>query len=348
MSTPQNAASNLITPGGAFTVTEAPYSKPGPGEVVIKNAAIAVNPMDWKIQAFGANFPIPKKYPAIIGADVAGEIYEVGEGVTRFKKGDRVIGKANWFLTARPQDGGFQHYTVTNCNIVSHLPASIPSKSGCVLPLALCTAAMGLYPSARLALPLPQPTKPKSANKVVLIWGGSSSTGSAAIQLAVASGVTVVATASSKNHGFVRGLGASAVLDYHDDKIIANLVETIKGAGGQFAGALDAIGEEQTWRACAEVVKALGGGKVVSNLPMAFKDVPEGVEVLPVNDTSTIIHHKESVEGVWSRFVFEALKAGTLKAVPEPIVVGKGLEKVGEAVELCKNGISAGKVVVEI
>jgi NADPH:quinone reductase-like Zn-dependent oxidoreductase len=48
--------------------------------------------VDWKIQAFGKHFPFPKAYPAIPGADVAGEIYEVGEGVTEFKKGDRVIG----------------------------------------------------------------------------------------------------------------------------------------------------------------------------------------------------------------------------------------------------------------
>ncbi|GBE80130.1 putative zinc binding dehydrogenase [Sparassis latifolia] len=347
MSTP-NAASYLTAPGGTFTVKDAPYSKPGPGEIVIKNAAVAVNPMDWKIQTFGAILPFPKQYPAILGADVAGEVYEVGEDVTRFKKGDRVIGKPSWFLTARPQDGGFQHYTVCISSVVSPLPASIPFKSGCVLPLALCTAAMGLYPSTRLALPLPQPTKPKSINKVLLIWGGSSSTGSAAIQLAVASGVTVIATASSKNHGFVKGLGASAVLDYQDDKIIENLVEMIKGAGGEFAGALDAIAEEQTWRACAEVVKALGGGKVVSNLPTTFVDVPEGVEVLPVNNTSAIVQHKEIVEGIWTQFVPEALKAGTLKAVPEPVVVGTGLEKIGEGVELCKKGVSAGKVVVEI
>jgi NADPH:quinone reductase-like Zn-dependent oxidoreductase len=104
--------------------------------------------------------------------------------------------------------------------------------------------------------------------------------GGTAVQLAVASGVRVVATASRKNHEFVKRLGASAVLDYHDDKIYENLVETIRGIGGEFGGALDAIAEEQTWRTCAEVVKAFGGGRVVTNLPMAFTNVPEGVEVV--------------------------------------------------------------------
>lgn len=140
---------------------------------------------------------------------------------------------------------------------------------------------MGLYPASRFGLPPPQATKPKSLNKVLLVWGGSSSTGSATVQLAVASGVTVIATASSKNHGFVKEIGASAVFDYHDDKIIETLAEAIKGEGGEIVGAVDAIAEEATWRACADVIKALGGGRVVSFRPRAFENVPEGVEVLP-------------------------------------------------------------------
>jgi hypothetical protein len=67
-----------------------------------------------------------------------------------------------------------------------------------------------------------------------------------------------------------------------------------------------------------------------------------------VNDTAAIIHDKEICEGIWGRYVPEALKAGTLKAVPEPIVVGRGLEKVKEGIELCQKGISAGKAVIEL
>jgi hypothetical protein len=67
-----------------------------------------------------------------------------------------------------------------------------------------------------------------------------------------------------------------------------------------------------------------------------------------VNDTSQIINKKELVEGIWGRFIPEALKTGTLKPFPEPIIVGKGLEKLGEAIELGKKGVSAGKIVVEV
>lgn len=62
--------------------------KPGPGEVLVKNAAWAVNPVDWKIQEMGMFI---EKYPNILGADSAGEIHGIGEGVTHLKKGQRVM-----------------------------------------------------------------------------------------------------------------------------------------------------------------------------------------------------------------------------------------------------------------
>lgn len=150
---------------------------------------------------------------------------------------------------------------------------------------------MGLYPSYRFGLPFPR-LEPKPLNKILLVWGGSSSCGSAAIQLAVASGATVIATASAKNFEFVKSIGGSVVLDYHDEDIGEQLVEEVKKLalefGGEFkehfVGALDAIAEDgdKTWKACAQVVRKLGGGKVVTFWPMPrFEDCPEGVELLP-------------------------------------------------------------------
>lgn len=59
---------------------------PGPGEILIKNVAIASNPVDWKVQKWG--FFVT--FPCTIGSDVAGTVEAVGDGVTRFKKGDKV------------------------------------------------------------------------------------------------------------------------------------------------------------------------------------------------------------------------------------------------------------------
>ncbi|KAB8260657.1 chaperonin 10-like protein [Aspergillus pseudonomiae] len=343
-----NSAVWLLEAGGDFVVKEAPLHTPGPDEVLIKNKAVAVNPMDWKIQVYGPDLPFPKQYPFILGGDIAGEIYEVGQDVTTFKKGDRVMGVANWFLTNEIRDSGFQNYTICKTTLVSPLPDTVSFESGSVLPIALSTAAMGLYPAGRLELPLPHTLQPKPINKVILVWGGSSSTGSATIQLAVASGATVIATASAKNHSFVQSLGAAKVLDYHQDSIIQDLVKAIQDTPGEFVGALDAIAEEGTVRSCADVVKGLGGGRVVTNLPMPVQDVPDAVEVVGVADVANISDFKEISEGIWGKYVPEALMNGTLKAVPEPLVVGEGLGKVPEGVSLSQQGISAKKIVVTL
>lgn len=77
----------LQSKNGPFAVASAPVPKPGPGEVLIKVQSTALNPVDWKIQAFGLFL---EKFPAILGGDAAGVVEEVGEGVTNLKKGDRV------------------------------------------------------------------------------------------------------------------------------------------------------------------------------------------------------------------------------------------------------------------
>lgn len=79
----------LILPqkGGDFVLGTKDIPKPGPGELLIKVHAAALNPVDWKFQKYG--FPI-EKYPTVLGSDGAGSVEEVGEGVQGFMKGDRV------------------------------------------------------------------------------------------------------------------------------------------------------------------------------------------------------------------------------------------------------------------
>jgi hypothetical protein len=89
MSTPSNRAAWLKAANTPLEVGPAPMPTAGPGEIIVKNAAIAINPIDWHQQDAGI---FVQQFPAIIGCDVAGEVHEIGSGVERFKKGDRVIG----------------------------------------------------------------------------------------------------------------------------------------------------------------------------------------------------------------------------------------------------------------
>lgn len=89
MSTPKNQAAWLIKADTPLKIDDAPLPTAGPGELVIKNAAIAINPLDCHMQHAGV---FVQQWPSIFGCDVAGEVYEVGPDVGCFKKGDRVIG----------------------------------------------------------------------------------------------------------------------------------------------------------------------------------------------------------------------------------------------------------------
>ncbi|KAF4544692.1 alcohol dehydrogenase [Lasiodiplodia theobromae] len=329
--------------GKPFKVQEAPNPKAGPGEVVIKNAAIAINPVDWKIQEYGG---FVKQYPNILGTDVAGVIEEVGEGVTRFTKGQRVIGHLVGLLTGDPTSAAFQLYSKTVEIMVSPIPDSLSFEEATVLPLAISTAAAGLYQKSLLALPFPS-TNPQPTGKTLLVWGGSSSVGATAIQLAVASGVKVVATASRKNHEFVKSLGAVAVVDYKSPNVVEELLAAIDQQGGSLVGAYDAISEPSSLQHIGALTDKVGVLPVATVLPP-----PEGLtktaEAKQVVAPTIATQYKEIADGVWRKFVPEALASGQFKAKPDPLVVGKGLEKIQEAVDKQHAGVSAKKVVVSL
>ncbi len=85
-----NKAAWLKKANTPLEVSEAPMPSAGPREIVIANAAVAINPLDGHMQNSGV---FVQHWPTIFGCDVAGEVYEVGSEVhERFKKGDRVIG----------------------------------------------------------------------------------------------------------------------------------------------------------------------------------------------------------------------------------------------------------------
>lgn len=89
MSAPKNQAAWLVKAGEPLQVSDAPIPTAGPGEIVVKNSAVAINPVDCHMQDIGI---FVQQWPTILGNDVAGEVYEVGPNVQRFQKGDRVIG----------------------------------------------------------------------------------------------------------------------------------------------------------------------------------------------------------------------------------------------------------------
>ena len=220
-----NKAAWLYEKGARLKVVDAESWKPAAGELLIKNYAVAMNPVDWKMQDMGYFID---KYPAVLGCDLAGEVAVVGEGVTDFKVGQRVLAHPLGLQTKKMSDGPFQNYTTVLAAAAAPLPDDMSFEAASALPLSLSTAAHGLYGKEYLHLPLPS-NNPKKTGRILLVWGGSSSVGAAAIQLATASGLEVITTASKKNFDFVKGLGAVEVFDYSSPGVVGDIMAYVKG-----------------------------------------------------------------------------------------------------------------------
>jgi NADPH:quinone reductase-like Zn-dependent oxidoreductase len=317
-------------------VGPAPYTPPGENEVVIKNRAVAINPVDWKLQ-YLAIFPL--NYPTILGADIAGEIAEVGSGVSGLSIGDRVLAHATNMALNRDSDSSFQLYTVVAEYRVAPIPSSLSYEAAAVLPLGVSTAVVGLFDKEHLNLQRPSiPSKP--TGQTVLVWGGASSVGSNAIQLAVHAGYEVVTTASAKNFDYVKKLGASEVFDYHSPTVVDDLVAALKDK--KLAGAYDSIGVFQT---IADVLTRLGGNHFISSTLSVPEEKPSGISGKWIWG---VITDAELAHSIYRDFLPQALAEGKYIAAPEPLVVGKGLESIQKGIDVLKEGASANKVVVSL
>ncbi|KNG87339.1 zinc-binding oxidoreductase CipB [Aspergillus nomiae NRRL 13137] len=338
-----NQAAWLDAEGQPLRLGPAPMPKPGPRQLVIKNQAVAINPADWKIQIAA---PFIKNWPMVLGLDIAGTVEEVGEEVTRFKKGQRVISHSQTLRDQVPAKGAFQLYPVADEVFTSVIPDSMSFEQAVVLPVAISTAASGLYIPKYLGLPyLPSPN-PKPTGKTLLVWGGASSVGAVTIQLAVASGLKVVTTASPANHEFVKALGASAVFDYRSPSVVEDIVKELQDS--DLAGVYDAIAEEPSFEPITEILKRLGRQVKVA-AALAREKPSEGFDPLFVFCFEIATAPNEAFgEAIWGKFVPEALASGQLQAKPDPVVVGHGLSALEHGMKVHKAGVSAKKIVVTL
>jgi NADPH:quinone reductase-like Zn-dependent oxidoreductase len=295
-------------PQTKLEVGPAPYTAPKADEIVVRNYAVAMNPLDWIKQVAGDFMFSWIKGPFVLGSDSAGEVVEVGAAVTRFKVGDRVLGHAIGTDPKRNRaaEGSFQTYSVLLERLASPIPADMSYESASVLPLGLSTAACGLFQKDQLALDYPS-RAPKPNGKALLVWGGSTSVGSNAIQLAVAAGYEVFATASPRNFDYCRKLGASRVFDYADARVVPEIIAALRGK--KLAGAL-AIGAGSP-EACAAVVDACEGGKFISiaTFPISFdqelgQKVPVLATVLRFLRFNVSFWLKTRLRGIRSKFIF--------------------------------------------
>ncbi|WP_285035502.1 zinc-binding alcohol dehydrogenase family protein [Plantibacter sp. ME-Dv--P-095] len=368
-----NTAAWLPAHRADLVVGPAAMHEPGPGELLLRNRAVAVNPLDEVKQWTGNLMYRWLPSPAVLGEDVAGEVVAIGQGVHRFAVGDRVVAYAVGMERGRRHEaeGGFQQYTVVRADLAAPIPADLRDEDAVVLPLAISTAATALFQADHLALPHPS-EHPSPTGTIVVVWGGATSVGSNAIQLAVASGHRVATTASPHNHDRMRALGAEIVLDYRSPSVVADLIGAL--AGSDVAGVL-AVGTGSAEPSVA-VAAATGARRVALASPsVSFGSLPRrgGPSLAFVRTMSRLVAANVALQlrarraGVTARYVWGsslmtnevgpmlwedylpgALAAGRHVCAPAPEVVGEGLEAIQPALDRVRAGVSARKLVVRL
>jgi NADPH:quinone reductase-like Zn-dependent oxidoreductase len=228
-----------------------------PDGVLVRVKAAGVNPVDTKIRGGYMAEKLPYHFPVIIGWDLAGVVEKVGPAVTWFKPGDRVYG---YIRRHHLQYGTYAEYATAPEGFFAHMPPELSFEEAAALPLTSLTAHQALE-----ALGL-------RGGETLFLSGGAGGVGHVAIQLAVARGARVVATASERNHDFLGELGAEP-LDYGDDDVPGRVHALLDDSGAD--AALDLFGGDVREQAFA----ALRQGGRLASVAQPPPEAREGHEV---------------------------------------------------------------------
>ncbi|WP_028059486.1 NADP-dependent oxidoreductase [Candidatus Solirubrobacter pratensis] len=214
-----------------------------PDGVLLRVKAAALNPVDVGIREGRMANAFPHHFPVILGWDAAGVVEAVGAAVTWFKPGDRAYG---YCRRHELEYGTFADFTTVPEGYLAHMPEDLTFEQAAALPLAGLTAHQGLEIVGL------------RGGEYLFVTGGAGGVGHMVVQLGVARGARVAATASPANHAFLRELGAEP-FDYHDPDLLERWREWTGGAGAD--AAFDAYGGESQEQAFSVMRK---GGRLVS------------------------------------------------------------------------------------
>ena len=321
----------VVASKGQLTWQEVTDIAPGEDEILIKISAAGVNRADL-LQAAG-KYPPPPGASQTLGLEVSGTIAALGEGVTGWDVGQPVC--------ALLAGGGYAEYVAVPAPQVMPVPESVPLQHAAALPEVACTVWSNLVMTAGL-----------SAGQVVLVHGGASGIGTHAIQVGVALGCRVAATAGAKNkQDLCAELGAEIVIGYRDEDFVERVRAETGGAGADVI--LDIMGAAYLDRnvdALAPdgrlvIIGMQGGVKGELNIGKLLGKragvIATALRSRPVSGPASkgeIV--TEVVANVWPM-----IAAGEVR----PIIGAEfGIEQAGEAHELLASGDVSGKILLRV
>lgn len=295
--------------GGAdrFSCEQVPEPAPGAGEILVRVAAIGVNPVDSKARRGVLSLFMPLSFPARLGGDLAGTVEAVGAGVTGFNVGDRVMGMINPFA-----EGAYAAKVAAPAAAFTKVPAQLDLAQAAALPTGTLTGLQLIE----------QQLRPRAGDKVLVV-GAAGSVGRAAVYAAVEAGATVVAGVRASSRAAAADLPVQAWLDLDDADAVAQ--------AGPFDGIADTVGDRVAERLCERLRE--GGVLASAASPTPVPDAP--VEVRPVWVSFDAERLRRFAEGV---------AAGRYAM---PIAQRFPLAQVREAHERLDAGGVGGKIVLE-
>ncbi len=312
--------------------------KPAPKghDLLVKIAAISVNPVDFKIRQRAAKDTVLDT-PKIIGWDASGTVEAVGDQSSRFKVGDQV-----YYAGDLRRSGCNAEYQLIDERIVGMKPKSLTDSEAAVMPLTTLTAWESLFDRIKID---PQ----KDRGKTVLILAGAGGVGSIAIQLAKKiADLTVIATASRpESANWCKSLGADFVVNHYKLK-----AELAKIGHPEVNYILDFVDLEGYWEMAAEIIKPQG--HIVS---ITGSNSPLNLNVLK-NKSVTF-----SYEFMYTRSMFttediaqqhqilnqvaDMLDAGSLKTTLTTSLDGFTVDNLKKAHAMQESGRTIGKTAIQ-
>jgi NADPH:quinone reductase len=305
------------TPG----LAEVPTPQPGPGQVLIKLHAAGMNPMDRTL-ASGDWKPAPGTFPMVLGADGAGVVQAVGEGETRFNRGDDVFGQL--LIPPIGSAGTYAEYVAVDEDAPL---ARVPDGLDDVLAVAIPTAGgtgLGLVDSLE---PL--------SGKTLLIMGVGGGVGSFATQFAANAGAHVIANAHAEAAERMRGYGAAETID-HTEVSVPDAVR--QGHPDGIDALIDAVSDAEGFAALASLVRS--GGTAVTIKYVADPEALATAGVTGVNFNIGDVISSELLQRV-----ADALATGKIAAPP---ITRIGLDEAPSFLSSPPSGHVEGKTVITL
>jgi len=295
-------------------VREIERPKPKAGEILVRVHSCSVNPIDWKLREGQLKLFMPQRFPLILGADLAGEVVECGEGATRFKPGDRV------YAILAGDVGAYAQFVAFPETIWGLSPKEMSWDDAASVPAVALTALQSLRDKASL-----------QRGQRLLVNGASGGVGIFAVQLGKVMGAEVTAVCSAEKAEMVLELGADRCLDYRKVDFTAE-DET-------YDVVFDCAGKS-SFAQCAKILHK--HGVYITTLPSMGQFARQLINPLTSKKAQSIIVQPSSSDLDYITSLFEQ---GRLKTIVDRVFP---MAEVGDAHDYSASGEARGKIVLSM